>query len=309
MSQSKKVSIQEVCDSIDPVTGVLGTIKGYILTPSPLNDANDQSISFCSDTTDNAKERIRDSRASVIVCYDRLKFTKEDYKDKTLILVPDPRLAFVQVLRRYFEEKLSFGIHPTAVIDAEAKIHPNTYIGPHSYVGRCEIGEGTVVHGNVYIYSKVKIGRNVIINAGTVIGPEGILTTWRERIPHIGGVVIEDDVQIGSNVSIMRGILTDTTISEGTAIGHLCSIGHQTVVGKYCLIVTHSVIAGSCQIGDFSQVSMAACIREKIHIGKNAVVGMGAVVTKNVGERWIVLGVPAKKVGEVRQEGRLPLAD
>lgn len=187
MLPRKKVSIKQVIDSIDNVTKVLGTADWHILGASPLDDSNDQSISFCSDTTENARETVKDSRASVIVCYEGLRFNEEDYKDKTLILVPDPRLAFVQVLRRHFEEKVRFGISPTAVIDKDASIHSNVYIGPHTYIGRCEIGEGTIIHGNVHIYSNAKIGRNVVINAGTVIGAEGILTTWNVRLPHMGG--------------------------------------------------------------------------------------------------------------------------
>ncbi|MCK5548101.1 MAG: hypothetical protein KAI64_03745, partial [Thermoplasmata archaeon] len=197
MSPRKKVTIKRVIDSIDDVAKVLGTADGHILGASPLDDANDLSISFCSNTTENAVEVIRDSKARVIVCYNGLRFNEEDYKDRTLILVPDPRLAFVQVLQTYFEEKVSFGISPTAVVDKDARIHPNVYIGPHTYIGRCQIGEGTIIHGNVHIYPNVRIGRNVVINAGTVIGAEGILTTWDVRLPHMGGVIIEDDVQIG----------------------------------------------------------------------------------------------------------------
>lgn len=300
MSVRKKISIQELRASIDNVSSVFGATDGYIFTAAPLDDSNDESISFCSDKTENAKERIKNSRAKVIICYEGLKFTREDYRDRTLILVPDPKLAFVQVLRRYFEEKVSFGISPTAVINKDASIHPNVYIGPHTCIGRCEIGEGTAIHGNVHIYSNVKIKRNVVINAGTVIGAEGIMTTWDVRFPHMGGVVIEDDVWIGSNVSIMRGMLRDTVIGQGSTIGHLCNIGHEASIGKHCFIVSQSMIGGHSLVGDFAHVSLCACVRDKIRIGTKAFVGMGAVVTKDVGDRWVVFGVPAKKVRETQ---------
>ena len=299
MSTRKKIAVKRVIDSIDDVTEILGAGDGYILRPSPLNDSNKQSISFCSDTTENAREAIRGTKAKVVICYDGLTFTKQDYKDKTLILTPDPRVAFVQILRSYFEEKVRYGISPTAVIDKKAIIHPNSYIGPHSYIGRSYIDEGTVIHGNVYIHSGVKVGKNIVINASTVIGSEGITTTWDVRFPHVGGVVIEDNVWIGSNVSIQKGMLSDTVIGQGSAIGHFCNIGHQTIIGKHCFIVSGSVIGGSCHIGDYSKVSMSACIRDKIRIGKKAIVGMGSVVTKDVGDRWVVIGIPARKMREV----------
>jgi len=247
---------------------------------------------------------IRNSGAGVIICSGELSYKEDDYKDKTLILVSHPRLAFIQVMQRYFKEKAEFGIHPTATIDKEAKIHPNVYIGPNTYIGKCEIGENTIIHGNVYIYSKVSIGRNVVIGAGTVIGAEGLSYdrigegAW-EKFPQIGGVIIEDDVETGSNVSIMKGALVNTIIGQGTKIGHLCSIGHNVIIGKHCIIVTHSMIGGSSRIGDNSLVSLGACIRNKINIGKNAVIGMGSVVTESVDDGWVVYGAPAKRVRKV----------
>ena len=299
MATKKKIAVKQLIDSIGNVTEILGAGDGYILRPAPLNDSNKQSISFCSDTTENAREAIRSSNAKVVVCYDGLTFAEQDYKGKTLILTPDPRVEFVQILRRYFEEKVRYGISPTAVVDEEAIIHPNSYVGPHSYIGRSEIGEGAVIQGNVHVHSGVKVGRNVVINASTVIGAEGIMTTWDVRFPHVGGVVIEDDVWIGSNVSIMRGMLSDTVIGQGSTIGHLCVIGHQTIIGKHCFIVSGSVIGGSCRIGDYSQVSLCACMRDKIRVGEKAIVGMGSVVTKDVGDRWVVVGIPARKIREV----------
>jgi len=299
MSSKRRIAVKQLIGSIENVTKVLGAGDGYISSPAPLNDSNKQSLSFCSDMTENAREAIRSSKAKVVVCYDGLTFDKEDCIDKTLILTPDPRLAFVQILRSYFEEKVRYGVSPTAVVEKDAIIHPNSYIGPHTYIGRSEIGEGAVIHGNVQIYSGAKVGKNVVINASTVIGAEGIMTTWDVRSPHLGGVVIEDDVWIGSNVSIQRGMLSDTVIGQGSTIGHLCNIGHQTVIGKRCFIVSGSVIGGSCHVGDYSQVSISASIRDKIRVGEKAIVGMGSVVTKDVGDRWVVVGIPARKIREV----------
>ncbi|MBA7671913.1 UDP-3-O-(3-hydroxymyristoyl)glucosamine N-acyltransferase [subsurface metagenome] len=243
---------------------------------------------------------VTNSKAGVVICYDNLHFTEDDFKDKTLILVSNPRLAFMRVMRQHFAESMKYGISPAALIDEAARIHPSVHIGPNSYIGKCEIGENTVINGNVHIYAGAVIGRNVFIHAGAVIGAEGTGFERNkrgelEKFPQVGGVIIEDDVEIGSNCSIMRGAMGDTVIGQGTKIGHLCSIGHGVVIGRHCFIATHSMLGGSSRVGDYSQVSLAGRIRNNIEIGKNVVVGMGAVVTKSVGDGKTVFGVPAKE--------------
>jgi UDP-3-O-[3-hydroxymyristoyl] glucosamine N-acyltransferase len=300
MIKKKEITIRELCDVITMSYKALGSVDRCVTVPSSIDDANEDSISFCSKNTEDALEIIRNSKAGVIFCSSNLEFAEEDYKDRTLILVSNPKLAFTRIMQRYFAEKVQFGISATAVVDKTADIHPNVYIGPHCYIGRCEIGEGTIIYGNVYIYSNVKIGRKVIINAGTVIGAEGMEYARNEKgefekSPHIAGVIIEDSVEIGSNVSIMRGVLSNTLIGRGTKIGHLCNIGHQAIIGKHCLIGSQSMLGGSCRIGDYSRVSLDACIRDRIEVGKNALIGMGSVVTKNVGDGQVVFGVPARE--------------
>jgi len=300
MAKTKqKIGLREVLQSIAKGAESRGSLDDYICNVAPVQDAGEQSLSLCSDTTEKAKQTVRESRARAIICSKSVVFDEEDYQGKTLLLVDDPKRAFAEVVKQYFAERIEFGISASAVVDTNARIHPHVYIGPHCTIGECEIGEGTIIYGNVYIYPNVRIGRNVVINAGTVIGAEGILTTWDVRLPHTGGVVIEDNVQIGSNVSIMKGMLSNTIIGEWTTVGHLCTIGHQAVIGKHCMIVTHSVIGGSCHIGDRSQISLCACIRDKVRIGSKVTVGMGSVVTKDVGDGWVVFGVPARKVREI----------
>jgi len=229
----------------------------------------------------------------------------EDIQDKTLILVSNPRLAFIRVMQKYFEKKVEFIVHPTAIIDENAKIALNVYIGPNSYIGECEIGENTVIHGNVFIYPNVKIGSNGIIHAGTVIGTSGFSYERNERrelerFPHIGGVIIEDEVEIGSNVSIDRGTMGNTIIGRGTKIDNLCHIAHNVVIGKHCMIIAQSMVGGSTRIDDYSWVAPQACLRDGIKIGKNVVIGMGSVVTKDVEDGWVVFGVPAKEIRKAK---------
>ena len=300
MSPQHKVSVKELVNSIGATCKIMGMSDRYVSSVSRIDEAGSECVTFCNKNGAEGLQMVRNSNAGVVICYDDLQFTDDDSRNKALILVPDPRLAFIRITQAHFAEVAKSGISPSAVIDEEAKIHPSAYIGPNSYIGNCEIGEDTAIHGNVYIYSGAKIGKNVIIQAGAVIGAEGQGFHRNEmgefeKFPQIGGVVIEDNVEIGSNASIMRGAMGNTIIGRGTKIGHLCSVGHGVVIGKHCLIITQSMIAGSTRIGDYSQISFGACVRNDIRIGKKVIVGMGAVVTKNVGDGKIVFGVPAKE--------------
>ena len=302
--ERRQISVNELCNSINMKYKILGLSDRYVSMPSPITEANEKSISFCTKEGKDALKIIKETKAKVIFCSNELPLATEDIQNKTLILVSNPRLAFIRVTQRYFEEKIKFGIHPSAVIDEKAKISSNVYIGPNSYIGACEIGENTVIYGNVFVYPNVKIGRNVIIQAGAVIGTSGFGYEKNEqggfeRFPHIGGVIIEDDVEIGSNVSIDRGTIGNTIIGRGTKIDNLCHIAHNVVIGKHCMIIAQSMIGGSTRIDDYSWAAPQACLRDGIRIGKNVIIGMGSVVTKDIEDGWIVFGVPAKKVRKV----------
>ena len=302
----QKISIDDLLNSIGEASRVLGKKDKYVAVASPIDNATKESVTFCNKKNEIGLQMVRNSRAGVVICHDDLQLTADDLKDKTLILVSNPRLAFIRVIQKHFQEKTNFGISPTAVIENGAEIHPCVYIGHHCYIGKCKIGEGTIIYGNNYIYPNTEIGRNVIIHAGAVIGAEGAgfernTKGELEKFPQIGGTIIEDNVEIGSNSSVMRGAMGNTVIGQGTKIGNLCYIGHGVTIGKHCLILQHSVLGGSSQIGDYSQVSLSACIRNKVEVGKNVLVGMGSVVTKNISDDKIVFGVPAKEQGVSQQ--------
>jgi len=303
--RKSRIKINTLLNSIGDAFEVLGKKDKYISNVSPIGEASSESVTFCKKKASEGLQMVRNSKAGVVICSDDLHFTDDDFKDKTLILVSNPRLVFMRIMRRHFVGAMKHGISLQAVIDEGARVHPSVYIGSNSYIGRCEIGENTVIYGNVYIYHGTVIGRNVLINAGVVIGGEGSGFERNkkgefEKFPQIGGVRIEDDVEIGANTSIPRGAMSDTIIGQGTKIGHLCNIGHSAVIGKHCFIATHGCVGGGSRVGDYSQVSLGACVRNGIEVGKNVIVGMGAVVTKSVGDGKVVFGVPAKEQGETR---------
>lgn len=145
------------------------------------------------------------------------------------------------------------------------------------------------------IHSTVRMGKNCSIGAdgfGYASAEDGTLC----KIPHAGNVVIEKNVEIGSNVCIDRAVVGSTVIGEGTKIDNLVHVAHGVKIGKNCLIVAGSVIGGSCEIGNGVYIGIGAMIKNKVKIGDGATIGMGAVILKDVpaGQTWI--GNPGRKL-------------
>jgi UDP-3-O-[3-hydroxymyristoyl] glucosamine N-acyltransferase len=296
----KKLRIEELVNAISEPATVLGPKDQYVSYPASIDTSKEHAFTFSSKKDKKDLKSVNASRAKVVVCSSELNFAEEDYKIKTLILVKNPRLAFIEIINKFFTTPKEHHISSSALISDNADIHPNVFIGPHTYVGDCTIGEGSVIYGNVYIYSNVKIGRNVTIHSGTTIGVEDAFAYERNstgeliKFPHFGGVIIEDDVDIHVHVNIDRGTFGNTIIGRGSKINRYAHIGHNGIVGKHCQIGGQCFIAGSCVIGDFCELALCSCVRNGTKLGNNVMVGMGSVVTKDVEDDWIAYGVPAK---------------
>jgi UDP-3-O-[3-hydroxymyristoyl] glucosamine N-acyltransferase len=197
------------------------------------------------------------------------------------------------------------GIHATATIDPRAELGDDVYIGPGAYIGECVIGAGSVIHGRAYLYSGTRLGRRVIVHAGAVLGADGFGYQRDENLefakfPHLGGVVVEDDVEIGANTCIDRGTLADTLIREGAKIDNLVHIAHNVVIGRHAAVIAHAMIGGSTRIGDYAWVAPCACVRDGLTIGDRATIGLGAVVVKDVAPGETVMGAPARDAAEYK---------
>lgn len=297
----RKISIKEILSSIQEQYHVSGNTDGCVNYPSPIDQADDNSICFCKKEGEQALKMIRNSRAKVIICSDKLELTEADYQGKILIQVSNPRLTFSHVLQKYFVSIPEFGIHPTAIISNKAQIGREVYIGPYSYIAECRIGDGTIIDGHVYIHEGTRIGKGVKIHAGVVIGTETMgferneIREW-VKLPQIAGVIIEDNVEVGANSVVCRGSLNNTLIGKGTKLDNLVRIGHGVKIGKHCIIIAGAVVCGSVIIGDYTWIGPLSCIRESIHIGNNVLVGMSSVVQKDIDDNLVVTGFPARPI-------------
>jgi UDP-3-O-[3-hydroxymyristoyl] glucosamine N-acyltransferase len=249
---------------------------------------------------------VQSSKALVIICSSELDFSSQNVQsdaEKTLVQVANPRLEYAKLLQRFFSPTPAYGVHPTATVGDSVEIGQQVSIGPNVVVGEnCKIGCGTAIAANVTIYPNTRIGKDVIVHAGVVIGADGFgfekdeVTGEWVKFPQLGGVFIEDRVEIGSNTCIDRGALVETVLGEGTKVDNLVHIAHNVRVGKRCVIVANAFLGGRVTVGNDSWIGPEASVLQGLAIGENALVGMGAVVITNVEENTVVAGSPAKVI-------------
>jgi UDP-3-O-[3-hydroxymyristoyl] glucosamine N-acyltransferase len=283
------------------------TIKGnpekiYIKYLRPAENVDEDTLEWINKSKTNKQNIAEETRAKAIICDCSIYYSDGmEEQSKILIHVDNPKIAIALIAEKFFISKPKYGIHETAYIHPDALLSGLIYIGPNCSIGKCTIGDGTIIHSNVTIYDGVTVGRNVTLHAGAVIGTDGLGCERREdgtlvKFPHLGSVQIEDNVEIGANCQIARGALKDTIIGSGCKINGLCFIAHNCILGREILITGNSMLAGSVKIDDFSTIYSGVVIREQRHIGKYAIIGMGSIVTKDVPERETWFGNPAKRI-------------
>lgn len=259
-----------------------------------LEEAREEEISFIE--SDKMIEKMEQSKAAAfIVPLSIANFIKP------IIRCSNSRLAWAKALE-YFNPrpKPQPGVHPTAALGQGVKIGEGVSIGAGVVIGdNVTIGDDTYIHPRVVIEDGVTIGKKVIIQGGAVIGSDGFgfVTTspgQHYKIPHIGGVIIEDEVEIGANVCIDRGTMGCTIVKKGSKIDNLVHLGHNVILGEGCLIVAQVGISGSVQLGD--RVIMAGQVGTvgHINIGSDTVIAGRGGVTGNVPPGSFYSGFPAR---------------
>lgn len=247
-----------------------------------------------------------------------------DFDGRTVILVSDPRAAFARVVARFHPvERPQSGVHPTAVVDANAVIGDGASVGPHVVVGTgsrigarvvvsagCVIGRDVTIgedgwlHPRVTIYDGTMIGARVILHAGCILGADGFgfaMTGGKwEKIPQVGRVELGDDVEIGANSCVDRAALGVTQIGGGTKLDNMVHVGHNCVIGKHVVVAAQTGFSGGVTIGDYAVVGGQVGVGDKARIESKAVVGSGAgiLTSKIVRAGEPVWGTPARPLRE-----------
>lgn len=217
--------------------------------------------------------------------------------------VPNPRLGYALVVREFFDEQAERFIAPTAVIADTAQLGDNVHVGHFTVIeDGVVVGDGTYVDSHVVLKTGTRVGRHTSIGSHTAIGGQGFGFEVDEsgkpvRIGHLGGVVIGDHVEIGQHVAIAQGTIHPTRIDDHVKIDDCVFLAHNVEVGEAAFVIAGAEISGSVVIGKRAWISPEATVIQKVRIGDDALVGIGAVVIKDVDANTVVAGVPAKPRG------------
>ena len=283
-----------------------------------IKNASSNDLTFCSlDDVEKAIMIISKCNAKVVLCHQLLEglVYPKSGKQQSLIFVDNPRLAIMKIMNKiYYSPSINKRKRTrqnnkvavaslTSIISKSARIGKNCSIGNFTKIGdKCIIGDNTVVGDRVNIEQNTRIGKNCIIQPGTVIGADGFAyerledTLELQRFPHIGGVVLSNNVEICSNCSIARGSLSDTIIGEGTKIDALVHVAHNVEIGRHCALTAGTIIGGSTRIGNMCWTGLNSTIKHKVKIGNKVIIGSGASVINNIDDEDIVAGVPTKSI-------------
>lgn len=301
---------------------IIGDENAIITGVAPVESAQEGQLTFIAQ--EKFAEFLESTDASVVIASENLLAEGRNYKP-AVIVVEDAYLSFQVLMNLYQEmkgrktgiEEGSF-FHETAQIGGEvyigaftyvsekAKIGDGTQIFPHVYVGKnAKIGKNCIIHSGARIYDHCVIGDNCIIHSNTVIGSDGFgfqpTESGFKKIPQLGNVVLEDDVEIGSNCSIDRGTIGSTIIGKGTKVDNLIQIAHNVKIGQHNVIAAQAGIAGSTIIGDWNQIGGQAGIVGHIKIGNQVKIQAQSGVNNNVEDREIIYGSPAIPAGDFRR--------
>lgn len=268
---------------------------------SSITDAGSTDISFCYYEGEKAINYISKSNAGIILCKDSMIGKVNPKNGQQLYFLNNPRLAFVQLFHKYSNTTGVKEVSQYLQMHPSARVGGGCSIGPYSVIGKdCVIGDNCVIGNRVSLMNCV-IGDNCVIQSGTVIGEDGFAyerhdTNELLHFPHIGKVIISDNVEICSNCSIARGSLSNTIIGKGTKLDALVHLAHNVNIGKNCELTAGTIIGGSTTVGDSTWTGLNSTLKDNIMVGDNVIVGAGAMVISNVPNEDIVAGVPAKSI-------------
>jgi UDP-3-O-[3-hydroxymyristoyl] glucosamine N-acyltransferase len=295
---------------------IFGDPSGLINRVWPIETAENSDVTFA--TEQRFFGRLANCKAGAVIVNRHIETLKIPQ-----LVVKDVNAALIETLKIFAPvlEEPAVGIDKTAKVSPKAKIGKDVSIGPMAVIEsnveigdksvisagvkiaqNSKIGSSSLIHSNVVIYHNCRIGNNCIIQANTTIGSTGFgyrfINGQHRLIPHNGGVIIEDFVEIGANCCVDRAKFGNTLIGAGTKIDNLVQIAHNCIIGKCCLIAGQSGIAGSTTLGDGVVLGGGAGIVDNVEIGSGVMIGARSFVIQDISEGQKVFGFPASKSSE-----------
>ena len=291
---------------------VVGASEVEITGVAPIGQAGPGDLTFVANP--RYRPLLKSTKASAAIVDNQTEFP-----GLALVRCANPYYAFLLVIRRFHpvERPVATSIHPQSlvapdavlgkdvglgpfvVVESRVKIGLRTLVAAGSYIGQgAEIGDDCLIYPNVTIRERVRIGNRVVIHSGTVVGSDGFGYAKEKgvyhKIPQVGTVVIEDDVELGANVAIDRATMGETRIGRGTKIDNLVQIAHNVKIGENSIVVSQVGISGSTEVGKNVTLAGQVGLTGHLHIGDGAIVAAQSGVHRDLKPGQIVLGSPAR---------------
>jgi UDP-3-O-[3-hydroxymyristoyl] glucosamine N-acyltransferase len=301
-------TLQEIADHVGG--RIIGSPEIAIESASTLDQAGPGQITFLSNP--KYAPRVKETQAAAVIVSQQVE------TNAAQIIAEDPYYGFMQtvVLLHGHREHPNIGVSPLATVADTAKIGQNCNIHPHAIIhdnavigDNCQIysgvfigpnvtlGSDCILYPNAVIYDGCQVGNRVIVQSNASVGQDGFgFATHKgvhHKIPQIGIVILEDDVEIGSNSVVERGTLDNTVIGKGSKVGDAVTIGHGTKIGPHCLLVPQAGISGSTELGHHCVIGGQVGVVGHIKVGNMVTVGAQAAVINNVPDGATILGSPA----------------
>jgi UDP-3-O-[3-hydroxymyristoyl] glucosamine N-acyltransferase len=248
---------------------------------------------------------------------------------RDLLIADDPSWALARLLAHFHPlERRPPGVHPTAILDPGCAVDPAAHVGPYAVIGDgsriaagaavlafvavgrgCAVREGAVLHPHAVLYDGTEVGAGCIVHAGVVLGADGFGYATHggahHKVPQVGRVVLEADVEVGANSTIDRATLGETRIGAGTKIDNLVQVGHNVEVGRHCILCGQAGIAGSAKLGSYVVLAGQSGVAGHIELGDGAQVAAKSAALASVEPRTAVAGIPAIEMRKWRRQAVL----
>lgn len=302
--------INDICN-IENYENINSAYSFSISGVANITEPKNNSLMFVKKLTNDIETALRNVKESIILVQkDTIINCREIEKNNLVLHVNNPRREYAVLLdymlkhnplaMKYKTLENCIVIGENTVIGNDTIIEPNVFID-----NDVKIGDNCIIMSGVKIKGNVIIGDNTVIRENAVIGGQGYGIERDEdgftiRIPHLGGVIIGDNVEVGALTAIAAGTIEPTIIEEYVKIDNLVHIAHNVKIGKGSMIIACAEISGSVEIGENVWVAPNACVINKVKIGSNSTIGMGAVVIKNVPEKATVTGNPAETLENIK---------